>query len=97
MSKRKTFEEFEADARKIHGDKYIYHKPYIDCKTNMRITCPIHGDFPMTPNNHLRGQVCPKCSVNAKWTTDKFIKLANEIHKGRYTYDKSVYNGIYEK
>jgi hypothetical protein len=33
---------------------------------NVMITCPIHspihGDFPQTPDHHLRGQGCPWCN-----------------------------------
>jgi len=35
---------------------------YINNKTKVTITCLIHGDFEQTPNHHLKGQGCPKCT-----------------------------------
>ncbi len=47
-----------------HGTKYNYDKVnYIDSKTKIIITCPIHGDFMQLPANHYySGHNCPKCS-----------------------------------
>lgn len=60
--KRRTTEEFVKKAQKIHGSKYDYSKTrYINKRTKLTITCPIHGDFLQAPNNHLRGQGCPEC------------------------------------
>ena len=40
---RKTNEEFIADAKKIHGEKYDYSiVEYINNKTKIIINCPIH-------------------------------------------------------
>lgn len=62
MSKRRTKEEFEEESRKVHGNKYDYSKVvYVNNRTNVTITCPIHGDFPQTPENHLNGHGCKKC------------------------------------
>ena len=29
---------------------------------NIIVTCPIHGDFLISPSNHLKGQGCPICN-----------------------------------
>ena len=69
--KTKSFEQFVEEARKIHGNRYIYHKDtYVNMTKPTTITCPIHGDFTQTPNNHLSGNGCPKCNQS---------KLENEI------------------
>jgi hypothetical protein len=48
--------------RLAHGDKYIYDKVnYISAHTKITITCPTHGDFEQTPNNHRIGHGCPTC------------------------------------
>lgn len=61
-AKIKTTEQFILDARKVHGDKYDYSKTnYIRSNIRVIITCPIHGDFEQTPNNHLKGTQCPIC------------------------------------
>ena len=60
-----TKEEFIKKAKEIHGDKYDYSKvDYSNAHTKVCIICPNHGEFWQTPNNHLRGQGCPKCKRN---------------------------------
>lgn len=60
---RLTTEQFIAKARKVHGDKYDYSKVnYILANQKIYIICPEHGEFWMTPNKHLIGEKCPKCS-----------------------------------
>lgn len=91
--RRMSIDEFIKRAKKIHGDKYNYSKTkYIDSKTEVIITCSIHGDFQQTPNSHLNGNGCPMCSGNKKLTTEEFIEKSNEIHgKGTYDYSKVNY------
>ena len=49
-------ELFIKRAREIHGDKYDYSKTvYINAKTKVCITCPIHGEFWVLPHSHLQG------------------------------------------
>ena len=51
--------------KKVHGDKYIYSGScYCRTHDNIIVTCPIHGDFEISPSNHLKGQGCPKCNNN---------------------------------
>ena len=67
MAKRKTTEQFVAEAKAIHGDKYDYSKvEYINTNSNVCIICPEHGIFWQTPNNHLCGSGCPSCYNSAK-------------------------------
>lgn len=92
MSEKKTTEEFIAEARKIHGDKYDYLKvAYFNNKTPVIITCPKHGDFKMTPKNHSKGQGCHKCytewwSQHLRLTTEEFIEKARKVHGAKYDY-----------
>lgn len=94
---KKTTEEFIADARKIHGDKWIYDKTeYKNNKAKVCITCPIHGDFWQTPSNHLSGCGCLMCAVekaNAvrRLTLEAAIAKAREIHGDKYDYSESEY------
>ena len=62
-SRRYTPERFEALANERHKNKYIYHQDYVSTSTKVRITCKKHGDFFMTPGNHLIGQGCPRCAL----------------------------------
>lgn len=58
-----TTEEFIKRARLIHGDKYKYDNTiYKNAKTNVVITCEIHGDVPKNASHFLSGQGCKYCS-----------------------------------
>ncbi len=101
-TKKLTTEEFIERARKVHGDKYDYSKvEYVNSKTKVCIICPVHGEFWMTPNMHLYGQECPKCSysimgMNRRLTTEEFIERARKIHGDKYDYSKVDYKGLYK-
>lgn len=59
----KTTAQFIKDARKVHGDKYSYDKTvYVHGHKKVMVTCPKHGDFEVSPSNHLFSKSgCPKC------------------------------------
>ena len=62
--KKRTTEEFIELARQVHGDKYDYSKTvYLNKRSKVIITCPIHGDFEQNAHSHLNGRGCPKCGV----------------------------------
>lgn len=79
-------------AKSIHGDKYDYSKTrYVKSKLNVTITCPIHGDFTQTPNNHLRGAGCFDCGKfemgeKQKLDTELWIEKAKSVHGDKYDY-----------
>lgn len=94
--KKRTTETFVEKAREVHGDKYDYSKTiYVNKRTKVIITCPIHGDFEQCANNHLRGQGCPMCGndkaiarngdyKNARKTKEIFQQELNELYDGQY-------------
>ena len=95
--------EFIEKARKIHGNKYDYSKvEYKNQKTPVRIICPEHGEFFMTPCAHLVRQGCRKCS-NEKLSKERvkpneqWIEEAKKIHGDRYSYEKTIYRGYRRK
>lgn len=94
---KKTTEEFIAEARSIHGDKFDYSKTvYLTAKKHVTIICKIHGEFYQIASDHLRGCGCPTCANkthNTKW----FVAEATRIHGGKYTYEKAVYSGMPKK
>ena len=68
MSKRRTTEQFIAEARAAHAadDRYDYSKvEYKDSHTKVEIICPEHGSFYQFPTNHLRPCGCPGCIGDA--------------------------------
>ena len=59
---RSSTEEFISKAILTHSDKYDYSKVnYITAREKVIIICKKHGDFPQTPDSHLRGVGCPLC------------------------------------
>ena len=94
---RDTLEEFITKARMVHNDKYDYSKvEYKNNRTKVCIVCPKHGEFWQNPDGHiLRKNGCPHCSGNAKRTIESFISDATIVHQSKYSYDKSIYNGIH--
>lgn len=80
-------------ARLIHSDKYDYAKTvYVRSMQKVIITCPTHGDFLLTPNNHLSAkQGCQKCSKRHHYTQEEFIQEATRIHNGKYDYSAVAY------
>lgn len=90
--KKWNTEEFIKKANEVHGDKYDYSKTkYINKRTDVIITCPIHGDFSQNPHNHIfQKQGCPECGK----------KYAKEWRKGGYEdfieESKKRFGDIYE-
>lgn len=102
MSKKLTTVEFVARCRVTHGDKYEYTKTnYVNQKTKVVVTCPIHGDWECLPHNHsFHGNGCPICGTLASTkmrslTHNDFVQLARSIHGDRYQYpDKYQHSQI---
>lgn len=91
MSKKLTTEDFIKKAILVHGDKYDYSKViYINSKSKVCIICPEHGEFYITPNSHLRGSGCPRCSKPVH-NLETFIQQAKLIHGDKYDYNKVDY------
>jgi very-short-patch-repair endonuclease len=85
---KKESNNFIFKSKKIHNNKYNYDNVnYINSKKSVNITCPIHGDFPQSPNSHLNGRGCPKCQKNYKLTNNSFQNKANKIHNFKYKYN----------
>lgn len=102
MSKINT-EEWIKRAKQIHGDKYDYSKTiYVNCRTKVTIICPIHGEFEIRPDGHLRSNGCPKCGyVNIgkalRYDQSKFIEKAKLVHGDKYNYSKTNYIGMFKE
>jgi hypothetical protein len=90
---------FESDCRKIHGEKYGYSKVnYVNCMKKVIITCPQHGDFLQTPNNHKNGQGCPQCSGRCNKTAAKnFESDSRKIHGDKYDYSLVEYKSAMKR
>lgn len=93
----KTFNTLEERFNKIHNNIYNYSKSvYTKSRGKLIIICTEHGEFTKTPDEHLQGQGCPKCSKkldadNLRFTKEQFIEKAKAVHGDKYDYSKVVY------
>ena len=86
---------FIEKSKRIHDDFYNYGKSvYVSNKTMIIITCPEHGDFAQTPNNHLSGYGCIKCSIVSRKNKRKmndFIEVSRSKFFDKFNYDEVEY------
>ncbi len=93
-AKTKTKAQFLKNANKKHNNKYDYSKvDYTGSDKLVVITCPEHGDFQRTPNNHIFGGYgCNNCAGVLDYDTNSFIERAKNAHGAdKYDYSQSVY------
>ena len=96
-------DKFVEKAKIIHGDKYDYSLvDYKNAKTKIKIICPEHGVFELTPNGHLRGYNCKKCSVSIQrnklvFQICEFVEKAKAVHGDKYDYSLVDYKNSYTK
>lgn len=99
MSRKKSKEQFIAESKRVHGDRYDYSLvQYVDANTKVCIVCPIHGEFWQRPNDHIRGIGCKKCSYDKKGKADRmeycdFLKRARMTHGNKYQYNENSFIG----
>ena len=99
MKNRKSIKDFVIEARNKHNNFYTYNKAeYINNKIPLIITCPIHGDFSQSPNNHLQGKGCPECAKlkireNQLISQEQFLSKLKEWHPD-YDFSITCYNGM---
>ena len=93
MPHKLTKEDFIIKAREVHGNKYDYSKvEYINSITKVCIICPKHGEFFVTPSDHIHARVgCKKCSGRYKNTSEEFIQKAMLKYGNKYDYSKVEY------
>ena len=101
---QKAKDGFIGKSRAVHGHKYDYSKVfYINNKDKVVITCKTHGDFEQAPSDHLKGNGCHKCGLEAQAeklsqkAKDSFIEKACAIHGDKYDYSKAVYTRALDK
>lgn len=82
---------FLKKAYKRFGKIFDYSKlEYINCKTEVCIICPKHGEFYTTPEEHLKLKYgCPECSRRSKEVTmsfEEFVTLSNHKYDNKFKY-----------
>lgn len=97
MPKALTEEILIKRFREQHGTTYNYSNlGFVVGSPKVTIGCKLHGAFIQNHYHHITGSGCPKCGrIKANKThtlsTEGFIKRSNILHKGLYTYSKTVY------
>ena len=94
MARKKTTEEFIAEAQEIHGkDTFDYSKTvYTTCMEKVEIICKEHGSFWQKAIHHTQGQGCPQCKkVNRNITTKSFIEKSKEKFGDAFDYSKTIF------
>ena len=84
--KKLDTETFIERAKRLFGDKYSYNNVnYKNYSAYVDITCPIHGDFKITPRNFFNGYGCPKCAQShLEKTVEIFFSQKNLEFKYQY-------------
>lgn len=106
-TERKTTEEWIAEAKALHGDKYDYSLVnYKTCNDEVEIICNTCGaHFPQRPHDHApSGKGCPECGKKkvaevsrktqrkkASEAAKRFEARARAIHKDKYDYSRVEY------
>jgi hypothetical protein len=90
-------ETFVARAAKKHHGKYDYTDTvYVDSRSKLIISCPLHGKFRLVAAKHLYERGCPKCGMLRKAelrtsNLEVFIMKARQLHGDRFSYHPTVY------
>lgn len=91
MPAKLTTEQFITKAKSVWGNIYDYSLvEYQGTDIPVKIICPKHGVFNMTPHHHITGhRGCLKCLQVTD--TEGFIERAKEVHGDKYDYSESQY------
>lgn len=85
-----TTKQWIERVKKVHGDKYDYSLvEYVNQRTDVRIICPIHGEFLQKADSHMRGYGCKLCgfetetykSADHTWSDSQRDKIENTCIK----------------
>ena len=89
VGKHKTTEDFIRESIEVHGNIYDYSKvEYKGAYTKICIICPKHGEFWITPHNHLNGRGCPHCKASR---LEKHIRRFLKKSNINYEYQKRFF------
>ena len=82
VGRNKTHDDFVAEARAIHGDKYDYLvDTYRTAESKIKIKCnKCGGIFEQKPWSHLQGHGCPKCKFSRGEVEIEQMLIVNGIN-----------------
>lgn len=85
-NKRLNNTKFISAANKVHNRNYIYD--FVDYKnmhSDIKIICPIHGEFIQKAQTHIKGAGCPKCNQSKG---ERMIEICLNKNNIKYIYQK---------
>lgn len=103
---RRTYRDlrgFIERATTVHGGEYTYpNAVYVNAHTPLAVECPLHGEFVVSPTNHVAGKKCPKCAnistgLRQLKTVEDFISEAQLLWGDKFDYSQAVYLGAKER
>lgn len=88
MPRKKTQEEILLEFKQSHGDYYDYSLvEYVNTSTKVKVICPVHKVFEITPGHHKNGVGCRKCYFKSqKITKEEFVERSQKHFGERYDY-----------
>jgi hypothetical protein len=95
MKKHNT-KNFIEKAVRIHGTKFKYDLvEYKGVKEKIKIICNHDHIFEQTPNDHLNGHGCKKCSGwgAMKFNNNEFLDRLNKVYGNSLIYNDVIYKG----
>ena len=100
-NRRLNTDKFVINSKEKFGDKFSYQKTvYIDKSTELIITCDVHGDMAITPDQHRWTKYgCKKCDYEIPRADKKRILLdkAKVVHGDKYDYSRVEFTNISNK
>lgn len=88
MPSKKTQQQILEEFYEAHGDYYDYSLvEYVNSSTKVRVVCPVHGEFQITPEHHKNGVGCRKCYfASQRISKEAFIHRVQKHFGDRYDY-----------
>jgi hypothetical protein len=96
---KKCKDNFIEKANIAHNNIYEYsYADYKNCVTKLIVTCKLHGNFDVSPNNHLNGKGCPKCgiyraSIFKIKDFEEYKNYFTKLYNDKYDYSKVIWDG----
>jgi IS30 family transposase len=86
--------------RKVHKNKYDYslfiEQGFTNIKDNIKIICPIHGEFEQKYESHRNGKGCADCAGNIPKSGREIADIVTKNSEGDLTLDNIDENKTYK-
>lgn len=93
-AKTSTIAKFVNKSNVVHDNKYTYsNSEYVNNRTPIVITCPIHGNFKQLPYNHYKGEGCKKCALQQSKLEEKICNFLDDNGIQYISGDRKILKG----